>query len=119
MPEPTSTATLGELAAEIRSKNAGPFWVTLEAFMPDDDAYHTAEELISAAAIARLYRVPPEHVQLFALPRLRVIKASFPRPVNQGSLHDRDVHAGQQHIPLAALALPNTRFQQNHPPDRR
>ena len=24
--------TLGELALEVRSKNAGPFWMTLEAF---------------------------------------------------------------------------------------
>ncbi|MDT0263728.1 DUF4387 domain-containing protein [Jatrophihabitans lederbergiae] len=105
MPEPTSPATLGELAVEIRSKNAGPFWVTLEAFMPDEQAYRTAEELITAAAIAQLYRVSPEQVQLFTLPYLRVIKASFPRPVSQGSLHDRDMHAGQQHIPLAALPL--------------
>lgn len=105
MPELGWPATLGELAVEIRSKNAGPFWVTIEAFMPDDEAYRTAEKMITAAAIARLYRVAPEQVQLFTLPHLGVIKASFPRPVSQGSLHDRDMHAGQQHIPLAALPL--------------
>jgi hypothetical protein len=26
-------ATLGDYALEIRSKNAGPFWVTMEAFI--------------------------------------------------------------------------------------
>jgi hypothetical protein len=105
MSEPTPPLTLGELAVEIRSKNAGPFWVTLEAFMPDDDSYRIAENLMTAEAIARLYGVLPEQVQLFALPDLRVVKASFPRPVSQGSLHDRDLHAGQQHLPLAALPL--------------
>ncbi|MEU7059932.1 hypothetical protein [Streptomyces sp. NPDC046197] len=32
--------TLGELALEVRAKNAGPFWLTLEAFMADDAGGH-------------------------------------------------------------------------------
>lgn len=100
--------TLGELALEVRSKNAGPFWVTLEAFMPDDAAFRVAERLITADTVARLYRVSAEQVQLFALPNLQVVKASFPRPVSQGSLHDRDMHAGQQHVPLADIPLPES-----------
>jgi Domain of unknown function (DUF4387) len=104
---PESPLTLGELAVEIRAKNAGPFWATLEAFMPDDGAYRIAADAITTSAIARLYNVPPEDVQLFALPQLRTVKVSFPRPVSQGSLHDRDMHGGQQHIPLATLPLPN------------
>jgi hypothetical protein len=108
MPEPTPPPTLGEIAVEIRSKNAGPFWVTLEAFMPDDDTYRMAENLITSQAIAELYSVSTHEIQLFALPNLRAVKVSFPRPVSQGSLHDRDMHAGQQHIPLAALPLPHT-----------
>ncbi|WP_171055531.1 MULTISPECIES: DUF4387 family protein [unclassified Nonomuraea] len=31
------------------------------------------------------------------------MKISFPRPVPQGSLRDRDIHAGQHHVPFAAL----------------
>ena len=31
--------TLGELALEVRSKNAGPFWVTMELFMRDAEGY--------------------------------------------------------------------------------
>jgi hypothetical protein len=30
---------------------------------------------------------------------------SFPRPAPQGGVQDRDMHAGQQHVPLAQLAL--------------
>jgi hypothetical protein len=44
-------------------------------------------------------------VGIFRLPDLRAIKISFPRPVPQGSFTDRDIHAGQQHIPLAQLAI--------------
>jgi hypothetical protein len=106
MPEATPPRTLGDLALEVRSKNAGPFWVTLEAFMPDSAAFRVAEDLITADTIARLYRVPVQQVQLFALPKLQVVKVSFPRQVSQGSLRDRDMHAGQQHVLLAAVPLP-------------
>ena len=98
--------TLGDLALEVRSKNAGPFWMTLEAFMPDDESYRIADALITADLITELYQIAPESLQVFRIPQLRVIKVSFPRPVVQGSLHDRDMHAGQQHVPLASTRVP-------------
>ena len=98
--------TLGELALEVRSKNAGPFWMTLEAFMPDEETYRIADALITTELISELYRVPPASVQVFRIPDLRVVKVSFPRPITQGSLHDRDMHAGQHHVPLANIACP-------------
>jgi hypothetical protein len=33
------------------------------------------------------------------------VKISFPRRVSQGGLLDRDMHAGQHHVPLASLAV--------------
>jgi hypothetical protein len=98
--------TLGDLAVEVRSKNAGPFWMTLEAFMPDDRTYRIADALVTAELISELYHVPPGSVQIFRIPDLRVVKVSFPRPVTQGSLHDRDMHAGQHHVPLASIVCP-------------
>ena len=101
--------TLADLALEVRAKNAGPFWMTLEAFMRDDAGYRAADELITAETIAALYRVRPETLQIFRIPELRVVKVSVPRPIAQGSLHDRDMHAGQHHVPLAALRVPRER----------
>jgi hypothetical protein len=98
-------STLGDHALEIRSKNAGPFWMTLEAFMKDDAGYRLAPDLIDEATIATLYAVPAESVQIFRIPTLNVMKISFPRPAAQGSLRDRDIHAGQHHVPLARLAV--------------
>lgn len=100
--------TLGELALEVRSKNAGPFWVTMELFMRCAEDYATVadEGFINEEVIARLYAVDPAVVQIFRIPALNVVKISFPRPVAQGSLRDRDVHAGQHHVPLAALVAP-------------
>ena len=107
MPDPgDAPRTLGDLALEVRSKNAGPFWMTLEAFMPNDETYRIADALITAELISELYHVPPAALQIFRIPDLRVVKVSFPRPVAQGSLHDRDMHAGQHHVPLANTVVP-------------
>lgn len=98
--------TLADLALEVRAKNAGPFWMTLEAFMRDDAGYCAADKLITPETVATLYRVKPETLQIFRIPELRVVKISLPRPIGQGSLHDRDMHAGQHHVPLAMLPVP-------------
>ncbi|MCA2177598.1 DUF4387 domain-containing protein [Nonomuraea glycinis] len=97
--------TLGEMALEVRSKNAGPFWVTMELFMrtPEDYAIVADEDFINEEVVARLYDLDPATIQIFRIPSLNVVKISFPRPVAQGSLRDRDIHAGQHHVPLAAL----------------
>jgi Domain of unknown function (DUF4387) len=100
--------TVGALADEVRSKNAGPFWITLDIFLSDDRDFQYLIEsgVITAEKIGGLYRVPSEHVQIFALPLLHAIKISFPRAVTAGSFEDRDQHAGQQHIPLSRLVIP-------------
>jgi hypothetical protein len=98
MSEPA--VTLSDLATEVRCKNAGPFWVTIEAFMTDPSGYAVADRLITAELIAGLYAVPVDDIQIFRIPDLNVVKVSFPRQVSQGSLHDRDIHAGQHHVLL-------------------
>jgi uncharacterized protein DUF4387 len=98
--------TLGDLATEVRSKNAGPFWVTMELFLRDENGYELAADLVDSDVVARLYGVPADGVQIFRIPSLNVVKISFPRPVPQGGLRDRDVHAGQHHVPLASLEVP-------------
>jgi uncharacterized protein DUF4387 len=100
--------TVADLAHEVRSKNAGPFWVTMEVFLRDAAGYAVVADpgFLDEPVIARLYGVAAETVQIFRIPELNVVKISFPRPVVQGSLRDRDMHAGQHHVPLALLPLP-------------
>jgi Domain of unknown function (DUF4387) len=99
---------LGELAQLVRSKNAGPFWVTLDVFFATDADYERAAApgALTDNDVAEAYHVPASDVTLYRLPNIRVIKASFPRPVVQGSFADRDMHSGQQDIPLAKLPIP-------------
>ena len=101
--------TIADLAHEVRSKNAGPFWVTMELFMKDAGGYAIVadESFVNERLIADLYRVEERSIQLFRIPSLNVVKISYPRPVSQGSLRDRDTHAGQHHVPLAQLVVPS------------
>ncbi|MBL7257438.1 DUF4387 domain-containing protein [Paractinoplanes lichenicola] len=107
MPDPR---TIGDLALEVRSKNAGPFWVTMELFMRDAEGYALVADpgFLDAPVVARLYGVPADTIQIFRIPALNVVKISFPRPVSQGSLRDRDIHAGQHHVPLALYPVAAT-----------
>jgi hypothetical protein len=107
----TDSPTIGDVAHLVRSKNAGPFWQTLDVFLDDDDAYRSVAEApaLDPETIGRLYRVDPGSVRIFRLPSIRVVKVSFPRRATQGGVEDRDMHAGQQHVPLARLRLDGTR----------
>jgi hypothetical protein len=97
--------TLGDLAQLVRSKNAGPYWTTMDVFFANDTDYEQAAAVLTGEAVASVYHLDPASVRLYRLPDIRVIKASFPRPVVQGSLGERDMHSGQQYIPLADLPL--------------
>jgi Domain of unknown function (DUF4387) len=79
----------------------------MELFMTDEDGYRTAADpdFLNEDVVARLYAVDPQFVRFFRIPALNTVKISFPRRVAQGGLLDRDMHAGQHHVPLASLVL--------------
>ena len=100
--------TLAQLATLVRSKNAGPFWVTIDIFFADAATYERAtasSALTDVEAIAARYNVSPNTVKVFALPDLYAIKLSFPRSHPQGGAHDRDIHSGQQYVPLLDINI--------------
>lgn len=109
-PAATTEPTIGEVAELVRSKNAGPFWQTLDIFCDTDDSFGriAADGVLTPERIGAAYRVDPEHVRIFRMPNIRVVKVSFPRRFASGSVRDRDVHAGQQHIPLRDLTIPSS-----------
>ncbi len=102
------TTTLGELATQVRSKNAGPFWITIDAFFDTDSAYARAagSPLTDPKVVGALFATDPAQVRVFRLPQLCAIKISLPRPIPQGSLGDRDMHAGQQYVLILDFPVP-------------
>jgi hypothetical protein len=99
--------SLQEVAKRVRSKNAGPFWLTIDIFLPDEENFRrvSRSKVTDPEVIGCLYDIDPSHVMVFELADLCAIKISFPRPVVQGSLQDRDMHGGQQYVPLLAVLV--------------
>lgn len=100
-------AKLGELARLIRSKNAGPFELTFDIMFDDPAVFERvrASGALSAASIARIYRLPEAKVRFFTVPEALAFKASIPRPRFQGDVLDSDSHGGQQYAPLIDIEV--------------
>ncbi|MBF2759193.1 MAG: DUF4387 family protein [Ectothiorhodospiraceae bacterium AqS1] len=104
-------STLGEVA-RIRSKNAGPFWITVDIFSPDAQSHASLRRRLSAEAVARLLRLPPEGIRRFEIEGLHVIKLSFARGKVQGAIDDRDMHGAACASLLAGLSLDKERDEE-------
>jgi hypothetical protein len=89
----------------IRSKDAGPFMLTIDLFCHDADAYRRVVDsgVLTAEAFVELYGVAAEQVELHHAEAIHAIKVSFPRPVASGELADSDITGGQQYGPLVEL----------------
>jgi len=98
---------LHELARLIRSKNAGPFELTIDVMFEDPEAYERvqASGALAADRIARIYAVTEETVSAFRADAALAIKISLPRPTPSGSLRDTDIFGGQFHSPLVRLEI--------------
>ncbi len=99
--------TIGELAHYVRSKNAGPFWVTMDIFFDDNASYElvSRSEAITEESLAPVLDTDPQNIRIFRLPAIRVIKISVPRKVPQGGPDEYDMHGGQQYIPLCDIPI--------------
>jgi hypothetical protein len=101
---------LVDVASVIRSKNAGPYELTLDIIFKDRHWYDRAlaEDLINPRLIARLYNVPVEDVLgIVAFEPANAIKATIRRPMVSGAIGETDVYGAQQHAPLLTLTLGN------------
>ena len=99
---------LYDAAKTIRSKNAGPFTLTIDVMFADRATYDRVIEspAFTAERIALLYRTRPERVRITPFARVLTVKVSMPRPgASSGAPGDRDVYGSQQHFPLADLAV--------------
>jgi hypothetical protein len=83
----------------IRSKDAGPFMLTIDLFFEDRSAYaaFAAAGIFTADTIGGLYGVDPASVDIYNLPDIDAVKISFPRPVVSGDFGDTDITGGQQY----------------------
>ena len=100
---------LVELASVIRSKNAGPFELTVDIIFKEREIYERVkrEQSLNAALIARLYRIPEEDVVTVTyFDPAGAFKATMKRRIPSGNMGETDIYGAQQHAPLLELFLP-------------
>jgi hypothetical protein len=97
-----------DLAKVCKSKNAGPFDLTIDVVFEDDATFERvrASGVLSPALFARLYGVSEEEVLFTPYPAGRAFKATLPRLVPAGEVGDTDVYGAQQHAPLLDVEIP-------------
>lgn len=99
---------LYDLAAVIRSKNSGPFQITLDVLFDRAGVYYEIKKsgAICKERIASIYRMDVSRIQepVFFDTALG-FKVTFDRSISSGTAGDRDVYGAQQHAPLSELKI--------------
>lgn len=89
----------------LRSKNAGPLFITFDLMFSDPANMLFVKETLSAQMIADAYQVPVEQVSIISYEIVNSIKITFPRKNISGCVADDDVYGCQQHMPLANIEI--------------
>jgi hypothetical protein len=86
----------------IRSKDAGPFMLTLDLFFADADVHRAFRDCgaLESAVIGELYQIDPAEVDVYDMDEISAMKISFPRPIPSGDFGDTDITGGQQYAVL-------------------
>jgi hypothetical protein len=101
--------TLDDLASVLRSKNAGPFYITIDLFFPDLETYKRAAQpgFLTVERVAATYGL--EETEVYGIYRQEFalgIKVTLQKRIIADNPANNDVMAGQQHLPLSALEVP-------------
>lgn len=106
-----SPRRLSDLARVIRSKNAGPFELTLDVIFPDRETYDAVKRTgyFTREQMAALYHVPISDVyEVVYFDPANALKITLARQRPQGSIGESDTYGAQQHAPLLGVELPWT-----------
>jgi hypothetical protein len=98
---------VGEVCRHVRSKNAGPFWITVDLFFRNEELFRRYRDTpaLGPELFERLYGTDPSLVRRLPVDNLRMVKISFPRLKPQGWMQERDMHAGQQYARLLDVEI--------------
>lgn len=106
--------TLSDLCRIVRSKNAGPYEITIDAMFASTEAYEAikSSDLLSASNVAKAIGISEQDIIWIGffdpaisfkvtIPRIRSGKKK-----SAGGFMENDIHGSQEHMGLASLKLP-------------
>ena len=99
---------LKDIVLVLKSKNAGPYELTIDAVFSDRETFDkvAALNVLTPSLFAKLYNVAEENVLFTPYPPGLAFKATLPRLVSAGDVGDTDVYGAQQHAPLLDVEIP-------------
>ena len=89
----------------LRSKNAGPLFITYDLIFNSFGDMKYVEERLNKKMISEAYNVSEKKIDIISYGVENSIKITFPRKNVSGSLADNDIYGCQQHIPLANIEI--------------
>lgn len=102
---------ISSLARIIRSKNAGPFQLTVDLLFPTEESYALVRDsgVVTPAAVAAAYQIPLSDVRgVYFWDTALAVKVTLARGPSAGAPGDLDCYGAQQHAPLLGLMVPET-----------
>jgi hypothetical protein len=100
--------SLYALAKVLRSKNSGPFELTLDILFESEESYERVKNSgkLTPETVCRLYGINEGQLRHFVFfDQALGIKITLLREISSGSAGDRDVYGAQQHAPLMNLLI--------------
>jgi hypothetical protein len=100
---------LTDITDIIRSKNSGPYELTMDIMFSEEKWYKRVCEakLINKELVSKLYKIPKRRIiSIIEFDPAKAIKITIQRPICSGDPGETDVYGAQQHAPLLDVALP-------------
>jgi hypothetical protein len=103
------TCYLADITSVVRSKNAGPYELTLDIMFDNKDTYEKlkAFDLLNKSMIAKLYSITEKEVLVSMYwDQAMAYKATIVRPQVSGGFGEADTHGSQQYVLLMYIKVP-------------
>ena len=94
-----------ELSKILRSKNAGPLYITFDLIFDDIEKMRVAERALTRKKIADAYGVEESNIDIIVYEIVNSIKITMPRKYVSGSIYDNDIYGCQGHVPLGNIEI--------------
>ena len=89
----------------LRSKNAGPLYITFDLIFENAKNLSYVMEHLQKEDIAAAYGVEVSDIDIIEYRVVNAIKITFPRTVISGALRDTDVYGCQMQKPLSEIEV--------------